>query len=142
MYDPSTGAGGMSCTKDPMEAPRDATQVVNQPPITDTLKRGPEEVLPINGVVRAQMGGGAQLRASGSVTKLNPASAVVAAERIHQLNDHPPNGGGAYVLYWVQSAVRTRYNHALEFACERANHHNVPLLPCFGVTEGVFMVNS
>lgn len=38
---------------------------------------------------------------------------------------------GAYVLYWMQSAVRTRNNHALEYAIDRANEYQIPLIVVF-----------
>ncbi|RLN25953.1 hypothetical protein BBJ28_00014255 [Nothophytophthora sp. Chile5] len=34
---------------------------------------------------------------------------------------------GRYLLYWMQTAVRTRYNYALEFAMEAANELKLPL---------------
>ena len=44
--------------------------------------------------------------------------------------------GGAYVLYWMQASARTEYNHALEYAVHLANSQELPLLVCFGITEG------
>ncbi|MFO7861091.1 MAG: deoxyribodipyrimidine photo-lyase [Desulfosalsimonas sp.] len=38
---------------------------------------------------------------------------------------------GAYVLYWMEQAQRTRCNHALEFAAKRANELKKPLVVGF-----------
>ncbi|MDF1538244.1 MAG: deoxyribodipyrimidine photo-lyase [Candidatus Thorarchaeota archaeon] len=40
---------------------------------------------------------------------------------------------GKYVLYWMQSAQRTDFNHALEYAIEEANRLEKPLLVYFGI---------
>ncbi|MEM7806879.1 MAG: deoxyribodipyrimidine photo-lyase, partial [Planctomycetota bacterium] len=40
-----------------------------------------------------------------------------------------------WVLYWMQAAQRTRCNHALEFAIERANELSLPVVCCFGLTD-------
>ncbi|WP_458011730.1 deoxyribodipyrimidine photo-lyase [Candidatus Solincola sp.] len=40
---------------------------------------------------------------------------------------------GRYVLYWMQASQRVVYNHALEFAVERANELNLPLVVFFGI---------
>lgn len=40
-----------------------------------------------------------------------------------------------YVLYWMQAAQRTEYNHALEFAIQKANERNKPLVVVFGLTD-------
>ena len=47
-----------------------------------------------------------------------------------------PGGPGRFVLLWVQSAQRARHNEALEFAVQRANEHDVPLLAVFGAMAG------
>lgn len=51
------------------------------------------------------------------------------------LKDGQP-GSGDYVLYWMQAAVRTRFNHALEYAVEQANDLKLPLIVAFGLTPG------
>ena len=56
--------------------------------------------------------------------------------RLRELNDADVNGDGNFVLYWMQASQRTRYNHALEYAIEQANHLNQPLVVCFGLTDG------
>ncbi len=61
------------------------------------------------------------------------ATGVIEPERVHVLADREPNGAGSYVLYWMQSAVRTSHNQALEYAVQTANRHQVPLLVAFGI---------
>lgn len=48
--------------------------------------------------------------------------------RIHPTTGRAPNPAGSYVLYWMTSARRTRYNAALERAVHWANQLNKPLL--------------
>ena len=43
-------------------------------------------------------------------------------------NDKPLNLNGSHVLYWMTSARRARWNHALDHAVELANEHHVPLI--------------
>ncbi len=43
--------------------------------------------------------------------------------------------GGDHVLYWMQGAVRSRDNHALEYAIEAANTLQKPLLAVFVLTR-------
>ncbi len=43
----------------------------------------------------------------------------------------PPPRSGRFVLYWMQSSQRTRYNHALEFAVQKANTLHLPLVVLF-----------
>ena len=40
-----------------------------------------------------------------------------------------------FVLYWMQSAQRAEYNHALEYAVDEANKRGKPLLVFFGLTD-------
>jgi deoxyribodipyrimidine photo-lyase len=58
----------------------------------------------------------------------------VFSERVRRLNDSPERSGAAYVLYWSQMNRRTEANHALEYAVERANALNLPLLYYEGLT--------
>jgi deoxyribodipyrimidine photo-lyase len=58
---------------------------------------------------------------------------MIRAERLKELNSRSVSRGH-YVLYWMQQAQRAYYNHALEFAIERANELNKPLVVFFGVT--------
>ncbi len=59
----------------------------------------------------------------------NPRStSIVEPERIVQLNSGEPNGGGRYVLYWIQASMRAETNPALEHSIRLANDHGVPLV--------------
>jgi deoxyribodipyrimidine photo-lyase len=60
---------------------------------------------------------------------------MIHRDRICELNDLPVHNGRDYVLYWMQSAQRTRYNHALEFAIRQANHIGRPVLVFFGIAD-------
>jgi deoxyribodipyrimidine photo-lyase len=57
----------------------------------------------------------------------------IQEERISQLNDKDVQDGD-YVLYWMQEAQRASYNYALEYAVQRANELEQPLLVVFGLT--------
>ena len=57
----------------------------------------------------------------------------IQEERISQLNDNDVRDGD-YVLYWMQEAQRARDNHTLEYAVQRANELEQPLLVVFGLT--------
>jgi len=59
---------------------------------------------------------------------------TIARQRIHPLNDLDFSKGN-YVLYWMQTAQRVYYNHALSCAGSLANKLNLPLLVFFGLTE-------
>ncbi len=59
----------------------------------------------------------------------------VQEERIRHLNDKDVREGD-YVLYWMQEAQRAEYNHALEYAVQRANELEQSLLVVFGLTDG------
>jgi len=67
---------------------------------------------------------------------------MIQRERIHRLNrssrvfatNGEPVRDGRYVLYWMQAAQRTRCNHALEHAIDRANELNKPVVAAFGLT--------
>ncbi len=50
------------------------------------------------------------------------------------MNQKSPSKG-AYVLYWMQAAQRTEYNHALEYAITQANEFRRPLVVFFGITD-------
>ncbi len=60
------------------------------------------------------------------------ASKLIQPERLRVLNDKKQRSA-KYVLYWMQSAVRTMDNHALEYAIQQANELDLPLLVCFGL---------
>jgi deoxyribodipyrimidine photo-lyase len=56
------------------------------------------------------------------------------ASRVCQLNQVAV-APREYVLYWMQQSQRAVWNHALEYAIERANELKQPLLVCFGLTH-------
>jgi deoxyribodipyrimidine photo-lyase len=59
---------------------------------------------------------------------------MVQKERIKALNQEEPVQG-RYVLYWMQQSQRAEFNHALEYAVQRANELDVPALAVFGITQ-------
>jgi len=60
----------------------------------------------------------------------------IAPERIRHLIDASPRSGD-YVLYWMQQSQRAVFNPALEFAIERADELNLPVVVGFGLTAEV-----
>ena len=62
------------------------------------------------------------------------ATKEIQQERVRQLNEKEIVEGD-YVLYWMQEAQRTEYNHALEYAVQRANELGQRLLVVFGLTD-------
>ena len=60
---------------------------------------------------------------------------MIPEKRLHPLNEEPIQEAGQYVLYWMQASQRTRCNHALEFAIDRANESSLPLVVCFGLMD-------
>jgi len=52
----------------------------------------------------------------------------VDPERIQKLNAAPERPDRAYILYWSQMNRRVDCNHALLYAVELANRHNLPVL--------------
>ena len=56
---------------------------------------------------------------------------MIQPERVVLYNK--PTSSGSYVVYWMQSAVRTRYNHALEYAIEQSNELKKPLYVVFAL---------
>ncbi len=60
---------------------------------------------------------------------------MIEPERIRELNTRPLRTRAEYVLYWMQSAQRAEYNHALEFAIQQANKLKLPVLAVFGLTD-------
>jgi len=63
------------------------------------------------------------------------ATSIVDDRRLRRLNDRDP-GDGDHVLYWMQAAVRTQTNHALEYAVQRGNDLGLPVLVVFGLWDG------
>ena len=60
---------------------------------------------------------------------------VVEPERMGVLNHKPVLAQRAYVLYWMEASARALANHALEYAVERANALDKPLVACYGVAD-------
>ena len=58
----------------------------------------------------------------------------IQSERLNVLN-HEAEGEGDFVLYWMQRAQRSEFNHALEYALEKANGLEKPLVVFFGITD-------
>lgn len=56
----------------------------------------------------------------------------IQEERVRHLNEEGVRQGD-YVLYWMQEVQRAEYNHALEYAVQRANELGQPLLVIFGL---------
>lgn len=59
----------------------------------------------------------------------------VRKERVHALKLAPFNTDGKYVLYFMESSQRSKYNFALEVAINIANTIRKPLLVYFGITD-------
>src|SRR3954468_6175680 len=66
----------------------------------------------------------------------------VPSSRIRVLNKAESQRSGRYVLYWMQQSQRARFNPALELAIEEANGRNLPVLVCFGLTDGYPEANA
>jgi deoxyribodipyrimidine photo-lyase len=60
---------------------------------------------------------------------------VIHDARIHPLNDKPVRKTGGFVLYWMQQSQRAEWNHALEYAVERANGLGLPVAVVFGLMD-------
>ncbi|MFC4453909.1 deoxyribodipyrimidine photo-lyase [Deinococcus sonorensis] len=66
---------------------------------------------------------------------------MIQPERVVALRPGEPGRGG-FVLLWVQSSVRTRDNHALEYAAGEARRLGVPLAAVFGLNPGYPEANA
>ncbi len=62
-------------------------------------------------------------------------------QRLSELND-APEATGDYVLYWMQQSQRAEFNPALEIAITAANRLKLPVLVCFGLTDGYPEANA
>lgn len=60
---------------------------------------------------------------------------MIQSDRILPLNNRSVLTNRPYVLYWMQSAQRAAYNHALEYAIRQANLLRKPLLAFVGISE-------
>ncbi|MFP4225126.1 MAG: deoxyribodipyrimidine photo-lyase, partial [Desulfobacterales bacterium] len=58
---------------------------------------------------------------------------MIHEARIRHLIGVPPRDG-SYVLYWMQQAQRTEYNHALAYAVQTADELDLPLVVGFVLT--------
>ncbi|MFW6304816.1 MAG: deoxyribodipyrimidine photo-lyase [Candidatus Saliniplasma sp.] len=59
---------------------------------------------------------------------------MVEEERVSVLNDKEPLDGD-FVTYWMQSSQRAVFNPALEYAVEKGNELNLPVVVYFGLTD-------
>jgi deoxyribodipyrimidine photo-lyase len=60
----------------------------------------------------------------------NEITGALQNERIKPLNS-VTNRDGQYIVYWMQSSQRTEFNHALEYAIQKANELSQPLIVLF-----------
>jgi len=65
---------------------------------------------------------------------------MIQKERIRYLKSGEISKG-EYVIYWMQASQRSEYNHALEFAIEKANELQKPLVVFFGISSGFLESN-
>jgi deoxyribodipyrimidine photo-lyase len=59
---------------------------------------------------------------------------MIQKERVRPLNNEKEKSRD-FVLYWMQAAQRSEYNHALEYAAGQSNARGKPLVVFFGLTE-------
>ena len=59
---------------------------------------------------------------------------MIAPQRVTVLNRKKPRSG-KFVLYWMQAAQRAEYNHALEYAIEKADSLKKPVIAIFAITD-------
>src|SRR5215217_5028455 len=67
---------------------------------------------------------------------------TIQPSRLVVLNSGEPRPAGQYVLYWMQASQRASHNPALEYSATEANRHNLPLVVCFGLTDGYPEANA
>ena len=60
----------------------------------------------------------------------NKITDAIQNERIKPLNNVTARNG-QYIVYWMQSSQRTEFNHALEYAIQKANELSQPLIVLF-----------
>ena len=60
---------------------------------------------------------------------------LIQETRLMKLNNQAPILENEFVIYWMQSSQRTFYNHALEYAIEKANEYRKSLIVYFGLTD-------
>jgi deoxyribodipyrimidine photo-lyase len=61
---------------------------------------------------------------------------AIQSSRLKVLRPGDARPAGRYVLYWMQASQRASYNPALEYAVEEANACGLPVVVCFGLTDG------
>ena len=66
---------------------------------------------------------------------------AIQSARITALNSAAPRTGD-YVLYWMQQSQRASGNPVLEYAVEEANRLGLPVVCCFGLTDGYPEANA
>ena len=59
---------------------------------------------------------------------------IINKNRVKKLNENQIKNGD-YILYWMQTAQRIEFNHALNYAIHKANDYNKPLIVFFGLTD-------
>jgi deoxyribodipyrimidine photo-lyase len=59
---------------------------------------------------------------------------MIDGERITPLNSRAPVKGG-YVLYWMQQAQRFDFNHALQYAVQEADRHDLGVVVAFCLVD-------
>ena len=69
------------------------------------------------------------------------ATRKIQEERIQHLNEKDVKDGD-YILYWMQQSQRAEYNHALEYAVQKANELGQPLLVILGLMENYPSANA
>src|ERR687894_2725866 len=67
---------------------------------------------------------------------------MIQPSRIRVLQAAEPRPDGLYVLYWMQQSQRAAHNPALEHAVDEANARDLPVLVCFGLTDGYPEANA
>jgi deoxyribodipyrimidine photolyase len=60
---------------------------------------------------------------------------LIQASRIRHRRQGEAASSGRYVLYWMQRAQRAGFNHALEYAVDRANQLALPVVVGFGLMD-------
>lgn len=60
---------------------------------------------------------------------------MIHTARIHKLNDKPVRKTEKFILYWMQQSQRAEWNHALEYAIDRANELDLPVAVVFGLMD-------
>lgn len=55
--------------------------------------------------------------------------------RIQPLNEEQPQKDSSYILYWMQQSQRAEWNPTLEYAIQRANELQLPLVVGFGLMD-------